>query len=272
MTQCFGIHTDNVIDWFLKCLEYDRLQVIDDLRHTLATGQTLLLDAQDRAAWTMREDYLIEWLSSPDSRLIVINGKEAQHATESAVSFFSAMLVMLLGNLARSSLPAIVLRWFCGRNVHSGVHDMTTSLLGQLLLEVKQPMPLEGHNADDFRDLQHVHTVVKILCACIKTQLAYSSVFLVIDSISFYEVREHVEELQYLYHKLSRLAHRWKGTYALKVLVSSPTQSSYLGTYDDEWKPQTLNVPDVVDGNLNGIDEAGLIEKMAEEVQLGAEE
>jgi hypothetical protein len=255
------VHTD----FLLYRLEYDTLHTLEDLKESLAVGTSLYLEAQDRAAWILQAERLIEWLSNGNSTVLVVNGNEARHEFESAVSFLSAMVLSVLRDMAKISHDCVRLHWFCGRNTDSNLYSMTSELLGQLLLDGKPSLPLLNI---DWRFDEDFHAIVKAFCACIKEQLRYCPVFIVIDMISAYEGRDRIKDLRYLYKRLSSLADDSEKAYALKVLFTSPTHSSYFGTYDDKWSPELLEVPDVVDGDLSGINDESLVEQMTEKVHM----
>lgn len=166
----------------------------------------------------------------------MINSHEATHDRQSPVSLFSAML-------ARSLIRAnegIVLYWSCARNIHGQAEDVVRDLIGQLLEKGHENLPMAGLSLLGGLDSDDVAYFVMLLVALLRSQLEQSVVYIIIDSISFYEDRSRLKETRLLFDNFYNLADEPDSTYALKVLATSPTRCSYFGTPLDQWAPAML--------------------------------
>lgn len=225
----------------LDSLGYDKLECRGDLSESLAIGPTSYQDIQDRAGWILQSSEIANWLASEESSILVVNGNSAHHERDSAVSFFSAMLVHAL-----LSSNSVVLHWFCGRNISSGPHIAARSLLGQIVQAGVDHMPIPS--AGTPRQLDDPRTVIALLSACITRQLEDTDVYCIFDSVSFYESRAWEDEMLLLYRELVAIVETCASKHRLKVLMTSPMQSTYMGTYQDDSDAVILSVPDIVDG------------------------
>ncbi|GAB7359522.1 hypothetical protein MBLNU230_g6166t1 [Neophaeotheca triangularis] len=239
-----GVVIDTNKRGFLLELGYDPVKQTQDLLDCLKTGIDTNIRAQDRAVWLFQSAEILTWLQSDSSsHILVVNGREASHERDSPVSLFSAMMAQALAEQSKD----VVLYWTCYRNIHDRADHILRDATGQLLQKGERnillAVTLSGLRADctSFDDL------LAIFMCLLDAQLKKSSVFFILDCVSFYEDRKRYHDTRDFFNSLYDLADKDTGEYRLKVLATSPTRCGYLGTRLDDGNPKVLSMPPVVE-------------------------
>ncbi|KAF4545366.1 uncharacterized protein LTHEOB_5199 [Lasiodiplodia theobromae] len=258
--RVFEIEQQNCI--LLDHLVYSHDQTNQDLHDSLAIGHTFALDVQDRTAWILQSPELTDWLCSPRLSLLEINAGEDRHETgNSSASFFSALLIRAL----LASGQSTVLYWFCGQHILEGWSEMTQALIGQLIENGNERIQIPASpQIRALDDLDEPERLLKLLRKCVKQELQHSPVCVIIDSVSFYEDRRRrywthkvIEELE----SLDRYLEKEKSS--LKILLTSPVRSDFSSGHRES-SVEVLDVPDVIDGCLQGLNEESLMNDIEE--------
>lgn len=204
--------------------------------HSLDVTPDTYTEAQDRAAWMLNSGTLGTWISSQRCGIMIVNSLEPTAQRQSSVSLFAAMLVQAI---SKDDI-GIVLYWSCGRHVHGSCEDIVKEVIGQLLQKGSKGLPLTALTSPLRKGLDNIHGLLKLAIRLLKEQLRQTSIFFIVDSISFYEDRSRLDLTRSLFEQLYILADSWKGIHQLKVMATSPTRCSFLGTFLDTWKPTVL--------------------------------
>lgn len=202
----------------------------------MEVGRDAYIKAQDRTAWILRYGKIDEWLEGPESEVLVVNGQDAAPSRDSAVSIFSSMLTQALVN----GKAGRVLFWSCSQNFTSAATDLIQDLIGQLLDKMEGKLHQELVEELSRSMLESVDKQLKLCALLLKEQLRHLPVFIVVDSISFYEDRARSADTRKLVNRLHKLAGKVNGPHMLKVMVSSPTRCQYFGTFLDDNSPTVL--------------------------------
>lgn len=226
-------------DLILEEIGHDPAKCTDDLTQSLKASPAIHAKAQDRAVWILNTGMVNKWLSSLASQVMVINSCEDQGHGQlhTPVSLFSANLAQAL----LKSTSCVVLYWSCALNIHGDVRDATRDMLGQLLLNGDEHLPQTSIDKSSTKPkLKHPDDILELLMLLLEAQLMVSPVFVVVDSISFYEDRSRLPRTRSFFEELFQFADAWDGEYQLKVLTTSPTRCRFLGSRLAEWSPTVL--------------------------------
>ena len=125
--QATSRHWLNNLLWALR---FDRAvdPAATDTSTLLGIISHLSSDSQDRAVALIKSSVMQEWITSPVSRPLVINGhmySSEEEIRQSPLSFFCAKLVdsipLRTSSQSAGSRGIFVVRWFCGQ--HTDFHD-----------------------------------------------------------------------------------------------------------------------------------------------------
>lgn len=254
VTSFLSIKTD-CSDLMLRLLNYRPSDALRDLMCAFSDGVSSETECQERAAWTLQSPITAAWLDSPRSKLLIVNSEEDDHDSQSAVSFFASMLVRALD----AAKPAIVLHWFCSQRRNDSVYSMLKSLLCQILdnfndLEAPEDLSNDTHIS--------IGRMASVFIRCLEVQMRSTSVFILIDSLSYYESSDRVRDTCWLLDRIAAVASSQPHSsgHTLKVLVTSPTRFSRLGQTLDRRSTMLLSVPDIISGNSADLDDRRLIQ------------
>jgi hypothetical protein len=213
----------------LERLNYCRNTLRSERLSNLAHGMSMPLPDQDRAVHIIQSETLHDWLGTPTSSVLLINGNgHGSNGLRSAVSFVSAKLADALEEVGKTiDSPIINLYFFCGEHANwrdgpdNGLTGLMMSLLGQLLTQsefdlsvIKNPSKL--HTAD-------IEQLSRGFRKLIKQLGPESMVFCIVDSVSFYQ-GDSVDECDSLLNNLIGLERRKKGRgdCVFKLLLTAP--------------------------------------------------
>lgn len=220
----------------LVSIDYNPLKHTTDLLDSLRTGAEIVTRAQARAAWILGSGDVDRWLLGLQSDTMAVNSNEVSSEHQSAVSVFSAMLVKAL--IKRSD--DVVVYWACCRNIHSGPIDIVRDIIGQLLQKGDSNLACVALPSCTTFNSRDFVGVLNLLVALLTAQLAKRQVLMIIDSISCYEDSARSPDTRTLFRELYSLVDNLDTSFPLKVLVTSPTQCTYLGTFLDDSQPTLL--------------------------------
>ncbi|KAL4795302.1 hypothetical protein BDV19DRAFT_389434 [Aspergillus venezuelensis] len=213
----------------------------DSFNHVLQVGYSMEKQAKDRAAWLMSETKIQRWFRSRHSRALVINGNCTLQRI-SPLSFFCAVMIESLHNVE----PVIVLHHFCGLSTFMNPADEGLSgsalLIRALLHQIAAQWrfgELTCLSQDDAQALQGSDpnlTPDFLLSVFQKLVLALprgQPVFLIIDGVNYYEIREFCRETK---HMLKKLVNLLKAEASVKLIVTGTSRILEVNQYfeDDE--------------------------------------
>ncbi|KAK4498828.1 hypothetical protein PRZ48_009338 [Zasmidium cellare] len=222
----------------LAMLEWDHEASFSDLAFSFRIGQSLSMDAQSRTPFILHSEQVESWIAKSSNQYQVVNVLQGKaDVTHSTASFFSALLLRALD----STNPGVKLQWFCGQHHREDPGAMALDLLGQLVHH-----GLKNVHHARLPDLDELSADFESICdfffACLSLQLEEGPVYCVLDSASLYEDKRRIGDLLLLVAGMTQLS----GKFPLKLLITSPMQCSFLGTFRDGMKPSVLWVPQVV--------------------------
>lgn len=191
----------------ILCHESEASCHVVDLYNTLRQYDAFSDKAIAQAAYLSETSQFREWLQHPGPDHLLVDGHCENHTTRrtSPLSVFLASLTQSL--LDRLSQPAsfqggpdIVLYFFCGQHVEdgplAGPQGLIRSLATQLILSWPQQSPppdvgflsslLPGALSEAEEDLE-VDTVCRIFQAILRQLPPSSTVYCIIDGISYFE-------------------------------------------------------------------------------------
>lgn len=209
--------------------------IIKDLEAATKISMKLESDAQARARWLLQSPRFKSWLASDHSELLLVDGNSQRSAAQktSAMTMLSAMLAKTLTESHDD--PVITLPFFCG--FHTAPHD---SLKGpQGILRGLLSLLLSRYDFDSCRlsDPDEVyylkHHDVDSLCRLFKALLGQLSrqvvIFCIIDGISLFETSDFRDDLCHEIEALGSLTRDDSLKAVLKLLITSPVRSIYIG-------------------------------------------
>ena len=249
-----------------QILGFDPQLASRDVRRTIAEGHVFSLHDQERAEYLMNSAPFKTWLTSQDSRLMLVNGN-AEAERISPASFACG----LLSNALEHSRATTILTFFCGLHTESGDDDtgarqMLANLLGQLLeqysefdlsfLDPSQRTTLEEHDVD---------FLCNVLVSLVKQLPSGQIVLCMIDGISYYETRRLKEDSRTVINVLIDLVEDEGLQAIMKLMVSSPSRC--------RWASQTLarerifNMPEDMEYTNQGFNTQSFGRKTRNQVQ-----
>ncbi|KAI1263448.1 hypothetical protein F5Y18DRAFT_394486 [Xylariaceae sp. FL1019] len=215
----------------IRVLGVDPNHPIEDLGLVLKKSSRMDSNETGRARWLMRTTKFQMWIKNPHHHLLMADGAMRPEKISPMSIFTATMATSLL------QVPAaVVLQFFCGKNLDSDVEDgtpgpqgMLRSLISQLLLHFTPPSPnLSAISSTDFvGELQHwnfsaLSEVLRILI----TQVPPSTtLYMLLDGISYYEQGQWLPELQY-FVGLLRYIMSSTGSPCLKILLTNSGRST----------------------------------------------
>jgi hypothetical protein len=222
----------------MDSIGYSSAKHVADLLESLKVGAETYIRAQDRAAWILKSGKIETWLRDHQSHFLVINSNDSsvEGGCQSPVTLFSAKMVQALYEAGVST----VLYWSCTRNKHCSIEDLVFDMVGQLLDSADERLSAIAMASLINVDYRGYADVLQLLVALIREQLASTAVFVVVDSVSCYEDSRRSVGTRQFFDNLNSLADEADDRHPLKVLVTSPTRSIYLGTFLDEWDPSVV--------------------------------
>ncbi|KAL8817797.1 MAG: hypothetical protein Q9223_003442 [Gallowayella weberi] len=204
-------------------------QAIEDLEDVLREGQQFPPRQQTQASLFMDSQKLQSWLTSPYSSALLAHGSSGDDKV-SALSFVASLLVQSL----QSSEDAAVLYSFCG--LHTDAYrDSLANAPGMIQGIIAQLLRMEQHNFDlEFIDRRFIQLLesgnleaLSNLLEGLTQQLSpTTTLFFIIDGISFYETKDRLEDTCYSMSRLLGMVENAK--FVMKILVSSPGASAHV--------------------------------------------
>jgi hypothetical protein len=222
----------------MDSIRYSPAKHVADLLDSLKVGAETYIRAQDRAAWILKSGKIETWLRNRQSHFLVINSNDLSidGGGQSSVTLFSAKMVQAL----HEANVGTVLYWSCTRNIHCSIEDLVFDMVGQLLDSADERLSAIAMASLISVDYHEYADVLQLLIALLRAQLASTAVYVVIDSVSCYEDSRRSVATRQFFDNLNSLADKVDNCNPLKVLVTSPTHSIYLGTFLDEWDPSVV--------------------------------
>ncbi|KAH8424981.1 uncharacterized protein LDX57_002727 [Aspergillus melleus] len=224
---------DDLREKVLNGLKYHPDQVAADLMQNYGLAVRLPIPEQDLCVWLMKSTKLAEWLKSPLSGILIVNGNQAKAQRRSALSFVTSRLAHTLEKVSQmgspDEVPIAALHFFCGEHfdradpLNSAVSIMD-SLLGQLLawfrdidlMEVIQLGHLRSHD-------------LKALCmrfmAVLRLLPREAVVFCIIDNFAAYlssdRTSDEAQSLLRWFIHLTKHQQRRRGACVVKLLLTA---------------------------------------------------
>lgn len=235
------------IGFMLRILDYRPSEVLHDLASTIDDSLARGTECHQRAAWILQSPTTARWLDSPRSGILLINSREDSHERYSAVSFATSILVRALD----AEKDTLILHWFCHQRRTDSVYSMLKSLVCQLL---EKSGGLEIPN--DFATSQciTIGRMAGFLTRCLEVQLRSTSIFITLDSLSYYESGNKIDDLCWFLERIAETvnAQPHSSGCTLKVMVTSPTRLSRAGFTLRSREATLLDVPvDIDDGRAD---------------------
>ena len=215
-------------------------------------GTLLNLHDQDRVTWMMQSPKFREWLNSPKSRTLLINGNGEGSEVFSFTTFFSAKLLEYLGHVE----PIISHNFFCSLHTDSrakSIDDatgMVKSLVCQLLLrDVSWDLSFLTQNDVQKINSDHLGTTFMLFQNLVQQLPKGTFLFWVLDGISYYESSQWRQDfLEVIVGLLGMI--RGCHDVVIKLLLTCTGRSSYVKNVLE--KDDVLTMTDFIDGGRQG--------------------
>lgn len=167
------------------------------------------------------------------------------------------MLVRTLDALADTK-PVITLHWFSYHRRNHSVYLMLNSLVCQLL-DSSPELDIPAH-FDEGVALT-IDGMAHFFISCLEVRLRSVSVFILLDSLSYYESGERVRDLCWLLEQVAEIVNGppHSSGHTLKVLVTSPTRFSRVGARMQSRGGTLVEVPATIDSKGLDLDDRRII-------------
>ena len=232
-----------------------------DLERCLDIVASLTLADQDRVEWMIQSPKLRQWLNSPNSRTLLLNGDGDPNEMFSPTTFVSAKLLESLSHIE----PVFLQYFFCSLHTSSSSSrkenpaDNATGLLrsfiSQLLLrDDVHSWDLSFLSTTDVEKLgqnSDIETLCLLLRNLIQQLPPATFLFWMIDGINYYERSERRRDFLKVVQSLldTIRACSTKGV-VIKLLLTCPGKSLYVKNLLN--KEDILTLPPTVDGSRQG--------------------
>ena len=226
------------------------------MRANLQLALSLSLEDQDQAVYMMQSQHLQNWLRTPKSSILLVDGGARGSGSQlSPLGFVCAKLANALrqarGSFTSSSETKIInLYFFCGEhrdwrdNPDNGPAGVMNSLLAQLLTQYKHfDLSLIKHLSTlDSGDTKALANIFGKLLTQLPSKMI---VFCIIDGVSFYDDEERSEVCQILLKKLVSFSRRRerKGAGVFKLLLTAPL-GLRVAVVDELDEEEILRIPE----------------------------
>lgn len=231
-------------------------------------GTSLSLTDQDRVEWMMQTPKLREWLNSPKSRTLLVNGDGEANDMFPPTTFLSAKLLESLGHIE----PIITHHFFCSLHTTSGGKDtmadaagLIKSFISQLLLR-DISWDLSHLSTTDLEGIQRndIDTICSLFRNLTQQIPTVTFLFWMIDGINYYERSERRRDFLKVVHELLGVIKDCDGL-VIKLLLTCPGKSFFVK--DALGKEDVLNVPPTVEGGRQGWSERVFQKTLGHEIE-----
>lgn len=230
-------------------------------------GTSLSLTDQDRVKWMLQSPKLREWLNSPKSRTLLLNGDGDANEMFSSTTFLSAKLLESLGHIE----PIISQHFFCSlhttsrKDTTANATGLIKSFLSQLLLR-DISWDLTFLSTTDLGKIQQndLESICALLGHLIQQLPNTTFLFWIIDGINFYERSERRRDFLKVIQDLLAVIRDRNGV-VIKLLLTCPGKSLYVK--DALGKDEILTVPPTVDGSRQGWSERAFQKTLGREIE-----
>ncbi|KAL6718249.1 hypothetical protein ACLMJK_004337 [Lecanora helva] len=225
----------------LYVLDYEDEVLARDMEAKLRMVWTLPRSEQNRILAIMHSPQLRQWMTTPHSSALFVNGNYQGPKWQQPTAFISAKLLDSFpphsSDLRFDNSPIIHLAFFCGDHPHRKdsrdpdccLDGMMRNLIAQLLLSYPE---FDIETLQNLRDLRYndIDQLCNAFAALIEQLPSSFTVFCVLDGVSYYEdSRVACEEAGCVLQALVDIAERTTGGgLAFKLLLMSPWASRIL--------------------------------------------
>lgn len=196
------------------------------------------------------------WISQPFSRILLVNG----NSDAAFVSPMSHLCAFVAESLKVERIPSGI--YFCGlrctgdRGGHpGGPLDLVKSLIVQLMWRFNFDLSFVDQDPPDDYKLNAGKWLCSLLQKLLKQLPAGTVLFWIIDGVSYFERHQIVETTCLVFGKLIKMIGA-RNNVIVKLLVTSPHRSNEVGRIFGA--QNTLNLPEVADGDRQGVFAMGL--------------
>ena len=240
-----------------ELLQVDYESVGNDVHLSIADGQAMNPNRQQRAAWLMREPRFQQWFKASGSNILVVDGMETEMNTTSPLTYFCAMLGQNLENLQ----VAVPLNFFCGMHARPGDSlEGACGIMRSIIYQLLQQRWYFDLSFLDYAFCEHVrsHEITR-LCLLFRNLLTSApscTIFCVIDGISWFDTGRHsgnVSTMMGYLQDLVKETNRENTGIDFKLLVTSPKACRW----GQVWFPtgDRIVMPDETGGDGNPFNE-----------------
>ncbi|KDN61099.1 hypothetical protein CSUB01_07052 [Colletotrichum sublineola] len=226
-------------------LDQLRMSINVDLQIIQRDLVTAMIDAQNvcteemthRAMLVPRNNSFIAWLQSRSSQILYINGRMDLIPEQEAASPLTLLSCTLVQGLMRQSGRSLPLVYLCGRHNHpndpyTGPNGILRCLSAQIAHSLTpREVDLSGITLDVIDGVRSQQ--LEALCTLFRLFLLSTTgkvVFVILEGVSWMEVRRHVQGLgavvSFLWYLVNELNQLDRGV-VLKVLITNSATSNY---------------------------------------------
>ena len=201
----------------------------EDIEEVLREAHRFPIHLQTQANQFMSSQELQEWLTFPYSRALLAQANEGDNKI-SALAFVASLLVQSF----EASEYATPLYFYCGLNTDSygdsvpGATRVFQHILAQLLGRERHAFDLGFIHNNHIQALENgdLEALCDLFEGLTKQLPSSTTIFLVVDSISFYETRDRLQDTYYAMDRMLELVE--KASFVFKLLITSPGASVYM--------------------------------------------
>ncbi|KAI3318860.1 hypothetical protein HD806DRAFT_511178 [Xylariaceae sp. AK1471] len=234
----------SVLD-LMRILDIDHHQWVEDLGFVLKQTARMSSENQGRARSLMRTRNFQNWMNGSRHSLLLVDGAMTLERV-SPMSILTATLAVSM--LQVPSVTAIY--FFCGKNLDANAEDelsgprgMLRSLITQLMMQITPSPNLSRINSHEFlHELysRHFPTLCEVLRLLIEQLSPLTTLYCLIDGVSWYEQEHWVHELRFLLGLFRHLMSRPSGPYLKLLMTSSNRSTEVRDLINMEWEYVSL--------------------------------
>jgi hypothetical protein len=204
---------------------------VKDLDLAIKRGTSSSMTDQDRTQSLLCSTLLLQWLRSPHSQFLLVDGNASQSEKLSPVSFACGILYRIIEASPENATRSV---YFCGRHTtlaqgETGAEALMTSLVGQLCTQFrtfKYPC-LAGKSLDlCFAPPKRLDTLCAVYQDMVHKLPETETLFCIIDGLKYYEKKAALPGMLRVLDMLKALTRSRSVKACVKILIVNPTRST----------------------------------------------
>ncbi|KAI1126964.1 hypothetical protein F5Y10DRAFT_266676 [Nemania abortiva] len=229
----------------MRILDVDHHHATKDLRFVLKQASRMSSENKGRARWLMRTPNFHNWMKAPQHSLLLVDGAMTLERVSPMSVLTATLAISMLQNPATN-----VIYFFCGKNMKvdaedelSGPQGMLRSLITQLMLHINPSPNLSGINSHEFLydcRRRHLPALCEVLRILIEQITPQTTLYCLLDGVSWYEQGRWVEELLFLVGLFRDVMKHTNGPYLKLLMTSADRSRATRSAVNTEWEYVSL--------------------------------